>query len=107
MHALEIEKEPPRRQGSAMSETDKYTHDSFTVLKTTELIREAVDHVLRQSDSDSQELQKDLASWKDDEERKRRSRDNDESVEDIDSNIPFELVKRVHKQLAKTPLGID
>lgn len=92
---------------------DTYTHSSFTLLQTTELIREVVDHVLRQPGPEvSQELRNDLTSWRDRKggggETPRDVRGEDassESVEDITSNISFALVKRAHKQLAKTPLG--
>ena len=92
---------------------DTYTHSSFTLLQTTELIREVVDHVLRQSGPEvPQELRSDLASWRDGQRgeggRQRGMKEENsssESVEDVTSNIPFDLVKRAHKQLAKTPLG--
>lgn len=92
---------------------DRYTHSSFTLLQTTELIREVVDHVLRQPDPEvPQELRNDLTSWRDrgrgEGERQRDVQEENgssESVEDVTSNIPFDLVKRAHKQLAKTPLG--
>ena len=84
---------------------DKYTHSSFTLLQTTELIREVVDHVLRQPNSEvPAELRKDLASWRDEEEGREKGSD---SVEDVDSTISFDLIKRAHKQLEKTPLGSD
>lgn len=86
---------------------DKYSHNSFTLLQTTELIREVVDHVLRQPDSEvPAELRKDLANWKDlEQERKEKTFHSHDSVEDVSSSISFDLVKRAHKQLAKTPLG--
>ena len=85
---------------------DKYTHSSYTVLQTTELVREVVDHVLRQPDSDvPAELRSDLTSWRDQEEGEGREMSSN-SVEDVVSTIPFDLIKRAHKQLAKTPLGI-
>lgn len=88
---------------------DKYSHSSFTLLQTTELIREVVDHVLRQPDSEvPAELRKDLASWKDLEQERKEEifhRHSHDSVEDVSSSISFDLVKRAHKQLAKSPLG--
>ena len=85
---------------------DKYTHSSFTLLQTTELIREVVDHVLQQPASEVPgELRSDLASWRDGDEGERRERAGSDSVEDVSSTISFDLVKRAHKQLAKTPLG--
>lgn len=87
---------------------DKYSHSSFTLLQTTELIREVVDHVLRQPVSAvPAELRSDLTSWRDLEQEKRQKNfHNHDSVEDVSSSISFDLVKRAHKQLEKTPLGI-
>lgn len=87
---------------------DKYSHSSFTLLQTTELIREVVDHVLRQPVSEvPAELRSDLAIWRDvEEERREQTFHHHDGVEDISSSISFDLVKRAHKQLEKTPLGI-
>ena len=84
---------------------DRYTHSSYTLLQTTELIREVVDHVLGQPASEvPAELRSELASWRDGDEGERREKGSD-SVEDVSSTVSFDLVKRAHKQLAKTPLG--
>ena len=84
---------------------DKYTQSSYTLLQTTGLIREVVDHVLRQPASEvPAELRNDLASWRDGDEGEKREKASG-SVEDVSSTISFDLVKRAHKQLAKTPLG--
>lgn len=87
---------------------DKYSHSSFTLLQTTELIREVIDHVLRQPVSAvPAELRSDLTSWRDlEQERRQKTLHNHDSVEDVSSSISFDLVKRAHKQLEKTPLGI-
>ena len=71
-----------------------------------------VDHVLRQPESDVPvQLRRDLIRWRDGEEgeskkKKVRSCSKDGNVEDVASTISFELIKRAHKQLEKTPLGI-
>ena len=86
---------------------DRYTHGSFTLLQTTEQIREVVDHVLSQPDAEVPlQLRRDLASWRDRKEDERRERNTSSSVEDIAGTISFELIKRTHKQLEKAPLGI-
>lgn len=87
---------------------DKYSHSSFTLLQTTELIREVIDHVLRQPVSAvPAELRSDLTSWRDlEQERRQKTLHNHDRVEDVSSSISFDLVKRAHKQLEKTPLGI-
>ena len=89
---------------------DKYTHSSFTLLQTTEQIRAVVDHVLRQPDSDvPAQLRRDLAGWRDreeEEEKESKSRVSCGNVEEISSTISFDLIRRAHKQLEKTPLGI-
>ena len=89
---------------------DAYTHSSFTLLQTTELIREVADHVLRQLDSEvPRELREELTAWRREEKRQgagtKKENDSSESVEDVTSNISFDLLKRAHKQLAKTPFG--
>ena len=89
---------------------DKYTHSSFTHLQTTEQIRAVVDYVLRQPESDVPvQLRRDLVLWRDGDEGERKSRapSADNNVEEISSTISFELIKRAHKQLEKTPLGIN
>ena len=89
---------------------DKYTHSSFTLLQTTEQIRAVVDHVLRQPVSDVPvQLRRDLVLWRDGDEGERKSSapSADNNVEEISSTISFELIKRAHKQLEKTPLGIN
>ena len=82
----------------------QYTHSSFTLLQTTEQIREVVDHVLSQPDTEvCTQLRSDLSSWRDRD--KTRCNGTSSSVEDVSGTIPFDLLKRAHKQLAKTPLG--
>ena len=89
---------------------DKYTHSSFTLLQTTEQIRAVVDHALRQPESDvAVQLRRDLVVWRDGDvgDRKSRVPSTGNNVEEISSTISFDLIKRAHKQLEKTPLGIN
>ena len=89
---------------------DRFTHRSFTLLQTTDQIRAVVDHVLRQPESEvPAELRRDLVGWRDggEEERSKVAGDVASSgVEDVSSTISFDLVKRAHRQLEKTPLGM-
>lgn len=86
---------------------DRYTHSSFTLLQTTEQIREVVDHVLSQPDTEvPAQLRRDLGSWRDRDEDDSKERNTSGSVEDISGTISFDLIKRAHKQLEKTPLGM-
>lgn len=85
---------------------DKFTHSSFTLLQTTEQIRVVVDHVLRQPESDVPvKLRRDLVGWRDGEEADQKESGKDNNVEEVSSTISFDLIKRAHKQLEKTPLG--
>lgn len=85
---------------------DSYTHDSFTVLRATELIREAVDHILSQRGLEaSEELKRDLRKWHDTE--RVAEKNGDGGVEEVKGGqIAFDLVRRIHQQLQKTPLGV-
>lgn len=87
-----------------MKMDDEYSHDSYTVLRATGLLHEAVDHVLAQERTEvSEGLRRDLQEWRE----KPREREK-YGVEDVDAMkpIPFELVRRVHEQLKQTPMGI-
>ena len=84
---------------------DRYTHSSFTLLQTTDQLRAVVDHVLRQPESEvPAELRRDLASWRDGE--GERGKETSDKVEEVSSTVSFDLIKRAHRQLEKTPLGI-
>ena len=86
---------------------DSYTHDSYTLLRATDLIHEAVDHVISLEESDvSGGLQKELREWRD--YRSGGGKEEDSGgVEDVACRkIEFELVRRIHKQLQSTPMGM-
>ncbi len=86
---------------------DEYTHDSYTVVRATGLFQDAVDHVLAQRRAEvPEELSRELQEWR--ERREEGGRKGDKGVEDLDAveGIPFELVRQVHEQLQKTPMGI-
>ena len=79
---------------------DEYTHDSYTVVRATELIREAVDHILSQRGVGvAEELIRELQQW-------RESGQGGTKAEmEGGETISLELLTRVHKQLQQTPLG--
>ena len=77
---------------------DVYTHDSYTLVRVTELMREAVAHLL------TREIPEDFASelqgWRNSQERGKGS------VQEVEGeSIPFQLVRRMHEQLRQTPMG--
>ena len=78
---------------------DVYTHDSYTLVRVTELMREAVAHLL------TREIPEDFASelqgW-----RKYPQERGKGSVQEVEEeSIPFQLVRRMHEQLRQTPMG--
>lgn len=74
-----------------MGPGDKYTHNSYTLLQTTQQIRDVVDHILGQPDSEvPAQLRSDLNEWKHNEEEERRKKCSLGSVEDVSSTVSFD-----------------
>ncbi|KAL5477276.1 hypothetical protein EMCRGX_G024048 [Ephydatia muelleri] len=71
---------------------DSYTHSSYTLIQATDLIRQGVKHVLAQGDGKvPEDLRKDLTEW--------------QVLGGANVGIPFELVRKVHRQLLETPIS--
>ena len=88
---------------------DEYTRDSYTGVRATRSIQEAVDHVLSQRQEEvSEDLWRELQQWRKQRREGENARDRDEWIEDLNGTeeIPFELVRRVHEELKKTPMGM-
>ncbi len=86
---------------------DKYSHDSYTVVRVTGLIDEAVDHLLAQGTSEvPDDLRRELQEWR---ARRKEGGKPGDRVEDVcvdtREGVPFELVRRIHEQLKRTPMG--
>lgn len=88
-----------------------YSHDSYTLVKPTALLHDAVEHVLQLEDSKVPvSLRRELLEW-----RARRdevgAKEKEEGVEDVDvralvsSGMEFELIRRLHRQLEECPMG--
>lgn len=70
---------------------DSYTHSSYTLIQATDLIRQGVKHVLAQGDGKvPEDLRKDLTEW--------------QALGSASVGIPFELVRKLQRQLLETPI---
>ena len=78
---------------------DVYTHDSYTLVRATAMMREAVAHLLTREVPE--DLARELQSW-----RRLGQGKGEGHVQDVEGEpIPFQLVKRIHEQLQKMPMG--
>lgn len=78
---------------------DVYTHDSYTLVRATAMMREAVAHLLAREIPE--DLARELQSW-----RRPGQGKGEGHVQDVEGEpIPFQLVKRIHEQLQKMPIG--
>lgn len=78
---------------------DVYTHDSYTLVRATAMMREAVAHLLTREIPE--DLARELQSW-----RRPGQGKGEGHVQDVEGEpIPFQLVKRIHEQLQKMPMG--
>ena len=78
---------------------DVYTHDSYTLVRATAMMREAVAHLLTREIPE--DLARELQSW-----RRPGQGKGEGHVQDVEEEpIPFQLVKRIHEQLQKMPMG--
>ena len=78
---------------------DVYTHDSYTLVRATAMMREAVAHLL--THEIPEDLARELQSWRRPGQGKGEGR-----VQEVEGEpIPFQLVKRIHEQLQKMPMG--
>ena len=78
---------------------DVYTHDSYTLVRATSMVREAVAYLLTREIPE--DLARELQSW-----RRPGQGKGEGHVQDVEGEpIPFQLVKRIHEQLQKMPMG--
>ena len=78
---------------------DVYTHDSYTLVRATDMMREAVAHLLTREIPE--DFARELQSW-----RRLGQGKGERHVQDVEGEpIPFQLVKRIHEQLQKMPMG--
>lgn len=74
-------------------------------VETTDLIREAVEHVLNWGGCE-EELKEDLLQWPDDVPGGREGKQGEADYSWVEGSvIPFQLVVRIHQQLKVHPLG--
>jgi len=77
---------------------DVYTHDSYTLVRVTELMREVVAHLL--THDIPEDFASELQGWRNPQEKEEGS------VQEVEEeSIPFQLVRRMHEQLRQTPMG--
>ena len=91
-----------------MASTDVYSHDSYTLVKPTALLQDAMEHVLKQEDSKVPvSLRRELLEWR----ARRDEVEEEEGVENVDvralvsRGMEFELIRRLHRQLEECPMG--
>jgi len=78
---------------------DVYTHDSYTLVRATAMMREAVAHLLTREIPE--DLARELQSW-----RRPGKGKGEGHVQEVEGEpIPFQLIKRIHEQLQKMPMG--
>ena len=89
---------------------DAYTHDSYTLMKPTALLQEAVEHVLSLKDGEAspESLRRELQAWPG---RGKEKEEEEDGIETVDASVlvsrglEFEVVRRVHQELERHPMG--